>query len=71
MLAGIVLVPWTYGLSLPAFALGDFFLRRRVADLIVCYRCGGEFRGFRDEAKRFDPFRHHIGVKYDKVREVS
>ncbi len=65
MLIGIVLVPITYGLSLPAFALIDWFLHRRVATVINCYKCGSEFRGFKNE-NDFKPFMHHIGLKYDK-----
>jgi hypothetical protein len=68
MLTGIVLVPWTYGLSLPVFALVDWILHKRVAALLNCYRCGLEFHGFKDEEKRFKPFMHHIGLKYDKYR---
>lgn len=67
MLIGIVLVPATYGLSLPVFALIDWILNKRVSTFIVCYKCGSEFHGF-DEKKRFKPFMHHIGLKYDKFR---
>ena len=65
---GIVLVPWTYGLSLPVFALVDWLLHKRTANLINCYRCGTSFAGFTEEEKRFKPFLHHIGLKYDKYR---
>ncbi len=68
MLVGIVLVPFTYGLSLPVFALVDWFLVRRVETLINCYKCASEFRGFKDDASRFKPFIHQIGLKYDKYR---
>lgn len=68
MLVGIVLVPFTYGLSLPVFALVDWGLAKRVEALINCYKCGSEFRGFKDETNRFKPFIHHIGLKYDKYR---
>lgn len=68
MLCGIVLVPWTYGLSLPVFAGIDWLLHKRVPYLINCYRCGCEFHGFDDQHKRFKPFLHHIGLKYDKYR---
>ena len=64
---GIILVPWTYGLSLPVFALIDWLLHKRVPWITVCYRCGTEFRGF-DTVQRFKPFLHHIGLKYDKYR---
>jgi hypothetical protein len=67
MVVGIVLVPWTYGLSLPVFALIDWLLHRRVPTIINCYRCGSEFRGFKPKGT-FKPFLHHIGLKYDKYR---
>ena len=64
---GIALVPVTYGLSLPVFALVDWVIYRKVPKLTACYRCGSEFRGFTDP-KCFKPFMHHIGLKYDKYR---
>ena len=67
MLVGIILVPWTYGLSLPVFALIDWLLARKVPSVIVCYRCATEFRGF-SPLKTFKTFMHHIGLKYDKFR---
>ena len=67
MLAGIILVPWTYGLSLPFFALIDWVLHKRVPTLVNCYKCGTEFRGF-PVLKHFKAFMHHIGLKYDKYR---
>ena len=69
MLVGIVLVPWTYGLSLPVFAGIDWLLYRRMKgeDAAVCYRCGSEFHGFAI-AEHIKPFMHHIGLKYDKYR---
>lgn len=67
MAVGIVLVPWTFGLSLPVFAFIDWLLYRRVPVVTCCYRCGAEFRGF-PPSKEFKPFMHHIGLKYDKYR---
>ena len=65
VLIGIILVPWTYGLSLPVVAAVDWFLFKRIKNVVNCYKCGAEFQGFRfpDGLK---PFQHHIGVKYDK-----
>ena len=68
MLCAIILVPFTYGLSLAVFALIDFLLRRRIRSMVVCYRCGAEFRGFTAPA-HLKPFLHHIGLKYDKTRD--
>jgi hypothetical protein len=67
MLIGIILVPFTYGLSLPVFALVDWLLHKKVPTIINCYKCGCEFRGFPND-KRFKSFLHHIGLKYDKYR---
>ncbi len=67
MLVGIVLVPRTYGLSLPAMALLDWLLFRRIPSLGICYRCGAEFRGFKIP-EHIKPFIHHIGAKYDRKR---
>ena len=67
LLAGILLVPKTYGLSLPVFAGIDWLVYRRVQTMAICYRCGTEFRGF-DFPKHVKPFLHHIGAKYDKYR---
>ena len=65
MLIGIALVPWTFALSLPIFALFDWFLHKRVPTIVICYKCLSEFRGFQI-LPHFKPFLHHIGEKYDK-----
>ncbi len=67
MLIGILLVPKTYGLSLPFFALLDWLFYRKVPAMVVCYRCGAEFKGF-EIPSHLKPFLHHIGMKYDKYR---
>ncbi len=64
---GIVLVPVTYGLSLPVFALIDWIIYKKVPKLVACYRCGAEFRGFK-VPEGLKAFMHHIGLKYDKYR---
>ena len=65
MLTGIVLVPWTYGLSLPFFALIDWVFYKRIPFIAVCYKCLTEFHGFKIP-EHFKTFMHHIGAKYDK-----
>ena len=67
MLLGIVLVPKTFGLSLPFFAAVDWLLYKKVKSMALCYRCGTEFRGFHIP-EHFKSFMHHIGMKYDKYR---
>lgn len=64
MLVGIVLVPFTYGLSMVIFAGIDWIFFKKVPTMAVCYRCGGEFRGL-TPLEHLKPFMHHIGVKYD------
>jgi hypothetical protein len=68
MLLGIVFVPWTYGLSLPVFAVVDWALYQRIPTIVNCYRCGCEFRNLK-YPKDFKAFMHHIGLKYDKDRK--
>ncbi len=68
MAIGIILVPWTYGLSLPVFALIDWLLHKRVPTIANCYKCGSEFRHL-PIPKNLKPFMHHIGLKYDKYRK--
>ncbi len=67
VLVGILLVPKTYGLSLPAVALLDWMLYRQVKAMVVCYRCGAEYRGF-ETPSALKPYMHHIGLKYDRYR---
>lgn len=64
---GIILVPKTYGLSLPFFALLDWLLYRKMQTIVICYRCSAEFHGF-TPPKHLKSFMHHIGMKYDKDR---
>jgi hypothetical protein len=51
-----VLAPWTHYLSLVAAAAIDWVLYRITADVVVCYVCGAEHRGFapRPRHPRFD-----------------
>lgn len=41
---GIVFSYWTYGLSLLAVTLLDWWLYRKVGDVGCCYRCQSQFR---------------------------
>ena len=60
----IVLVPWSYGLSLPVLWLIDLAIHKKIPNLLVCYRCRGAFHGFRIPEK-FKAFQHWIGDKYE------
>jgi len=64
----IVLVPKTYGLSLPVCALIDWILYKRVPTLVNCYKCKAQFRGF-DAPKRLKPFSHLTGMMFDDFRK--
>lgn len=65
IIVGALLVPITYGLSLVVVLLVDLILYRRVAELIVCYKCGAEFRGFGPIPEIVELFNHHIGELYE------
>ena len=67
VLIGIILVPKTYGASLPVCAAIDWLLYRRYPTMVICYKCAAEYRGF-SVPKGLKPFMHHIGLKYDKYR---
>lgn len=58
IIVGAILVPYTYGLSLLVLGLVDLLLYHRVADLIVCYRCGSLYRGFKVDRVAIEPFDH-------------
>ena len=45
--AGIITVPWSYGISLLIVAFIDFILFRRTKWMTVCYKCRAEYRGFK------------------------
>jgi hypothetical protein len=67
--AGFALVPWTYGLSLPALWLLDMALRRRVPDAAVCYRCRTVFRGA-DLPSHVEAFEHFTAMKWEaRIRD--
>ena len=67
MLIGIALMPLTYGLSLPVFALVDYLLHKRMPTVVNCYKCASEFKNL-EIPKHLKSFMHHIGLKYDKYR---
>jgi hypothetical protein len=64
---GAALVPWTFGLSLPAFGLVDLWLYRRLAEAVVCYRCDTVYRDARPGPRQgdFDLLKHDV-LKYGK-----
>jgi len=56
VLIGIVLVPYTFGLSLMVVAVIDWFLYKHVQDEAVCYRCHTIYKKVHipDQMKDFD-----------------
>lgn len=69
VVVGAVMVPFTYGISLPVVFLIDLILYRRVAEMAVCYLCRAEYRGIA-VPRRILPFRHHLAAGYEKRREI-
>lgn len=67
ILVGLVLMPWTYGISLPVLALFDLFLvQKKVKDIAVCYQCRSEFIGV-PVPENFQDFNHFKAFKYERV----
>jgi hypothetical protein len=64
---GAALVPWTYGLSLVALGLLDFYLHRRLRNAVVCYRCDTVYRDAvpLERQGEFDLLKHDV-LKYGK-----
>ncbi|MFQ6673966.1 MAG: hypothetical protein ACE5GH_04170 [Fidelibacterota bacterium] len=65
VLVGAVLVPFTYGLSLPVLILLDWLLYGKVKDVVVCYRCGAQFRQFHGLPAGIGGFDHHTAELYE------
>lgn len=66
VIIGAVLVPFTYGLSLPILIIIDWILYHRFPDVVVCYRCGAEYYGLVHIPEHVEGFDHHIGELYEK-----
>ena len=69
---GAALVPWTYGVSLIALALFDWWLYRRLPDAVVCYRCDTAYRDASPTPSQgaFDLLKHDV-LKYGKAWEKT
>ncbi len=65
VLVGALLVPFTYGLSLPVLILIDWLIYRRVSDMAVCYSCGAEFRDISSIPDNIIGFDHHTAELYE------
>ena len=65
ILAGAILVPFTYGLSLAVVAAMDWYLYKKVSDEVVCYKCREKFNNV-DIPEHITPFDHHIAELYEE-----
>lgn len=65
MFVGVCLAPFTYCLSLPVLSFFDWLLYRRVPNMVVCYDCRSEFRGFEVPAD-MEGFKHFLAEKFEK-----
>jgi DNA-directed RNA polymerase subunit RPC12/RpoP len=65
VLVGALLVPFTYGLSLPFLILIDWLIYRHVSDMAVCYSCGVEFRDITLIPEKIIGFDHHTAELYE------
>lgn len=57
VVVGVILSPWTVGLSLIVVAAVDLMLFYMLKPMAVCYSCDAEFRGFKNDS-RFKAFNH-------------
>ncbi len=70
MIIGILLVPWTYGLSLLVLSAVDLAIYYVLPFAVVCYRCDTVYRDARPGARQrdFELLKHDV-VKYGKTWE--
>jgi hypothetical protein len=69
---GAALVPWTYGISLIALSVLDWWLFRHLPEAVVCYRCDTVYRDAAPTASQgtFDLLKHDV-LKYGKAWEEA
>lgn len=65
---GVLLAYFTYGLSLLAVTLVDFFLFRKVKELGVCYQCNAQFRDSR-LVETLEPFDLELSDYYRNLKK--
>ncbi len=65
IIAGAILVPFTYGLSLLVVAVVDWVLYQRVPDAVICYKCRSIFKDI-DIPDKINVFDHHIAEMYEE-----
>ncbi len=70
MIVGILLVPWTYGLSLVVLSAVDLVIYYLLPFAVVCYRCDTVYRDARPGPRQgdFELLKHDV-VKYGKTWE--
>ena len=67
---GACLVPWTYGLSLPALFLIDLWLHKRVKDSAVCYNCRAEYKAYHI-LENITIFNHKLAAGFEKISKIN
>jgi hypothetical protein len=67
VLVGVLFSYFTYGLSLLAVALIDWFIYRRVGEVASCYACGSVYRGF-SSVRAVPPFNLSLHDYYRSIR---
>ncbi len=65
VIIGSILLPFTYGISLVVVLIIDMLLYKHVDEVIICYKCNMEFRGFKNLPKSIKLFDHHTAELYD------
>ncbi len=70
VLIGVILIPVTYGLSLPVVAVIIWQFYKRIKNFVSCYKCGTEFRGF-EIPPDLKPFMPPIGSTYAKFKGTA
>ena len=70
IVVGIILVPWTYGLSLIVLSAVDLLIYFLLPFAAVCYKCDTVYRDARPTGRQgdFDLLKHDV-VKYGKTWE--
>ena len=54
-----ILTPWTYGISFIVLYAFDFFLFKKLGEIVICYKCNTIFRQVANIAEIY-PFNHEM-----------
>ena len=70
ILLGAILVPFTYGISLPVIWLFDLMLYRKVPNMAVCYKCDAEYREFKIP-ESVKPYSHYTADYSERFEQKT